>query len=104
MTDDEASDQSTSLEAPDSIPGSPASVSSFNMNQDNGAQLQMPLTPPGSEDESQYQDSPQSQDSRKGQTRSKEGTLCQLCDFKPRTNNRCRELQDHYGKFFLDVL
>ena len=84
-----------------SIPG--------NMNQalspssDNGAQdqQQMPPTPPGSDDDSQYQGSPQSQDSGKGQTRSKKGTLCQLCDdFKARTKNPSRELQDHYGKLF----
>ena len=92
-----------------SIPGSPASVSRFSMNQalspssDNGAQYQqqMPPTPPGSDDDSQYQGSPQSQDSGKGQRRSKEGTLCQLCDFKTDmrdTKNPARKLQDHYGK------
>ena len=88
-----------------SIPGNPASVSRFSMNQtlrpDNGAQYQqqMPPTPPGSDDDSQYQGSPQSQDSGKGQRRSKKGTLCQLCDnFKASTKNPSRELQDHYGK------
>ena len=84
-----------------SIPGNMNQA--FSPSSDNGAQYQqqMPPTPPGSDDDSQYQGSPQSQDSGKGQRRSKEGTLCQLCDFKTDmrdTKNPARKLQDHYGK------